>query len=127
MQLLVLCCFVASRYSSWQCIYLDFIIHYISDIDECQLDACQNNATCIDQVAGYICVCPPGWTGTNCSVGKHFAFQILQCYYSVADLDWFDFGLVGNLLLQLPWSKRALAKFAMQRLHLKCFLYLALV
>ena len=30
------------------------------DIDDCQLDPCQNDATCIDLLDDYFCDCPAG-------------------------------------------------------------------
>ena len=37
------------------------------DIDECESDPCQNNATCTDLPSGYLCQCPQGWYGTHCN------------------------------------------------------------
>lgn len=31
-------------------------------------DPCVNNATCVDLVGGYSCICGPGWNGTNCEM-----------------------------------------------------------
>ena len=37
-----------------------------TELDECSSAPCQNNATCSDLIAGYVCACPPGFNGTNC-------------------------------------------------------------
>ena len=36
------------------------------EINECQSDPCQNNATCRDLIADYQCLCRPGYTGKDC-------------------------------------------------------------
>ncbi|XP_035661863.1 fibropellin-1-like [Branchiostoma floridae] len=38
------------------------------DKGECLSDPCQNGATCLDRTDEYICVCAPGWEGTNCDI-----------------------------------------------------------
>ena len=38
----------------------------ISDIDDCVGDPCLNNATCVDGVASFSCVCQPGYEGADC-------------------------------------------------------------
>ena len=35
-----------------------------------ELNPCHNGGTCINQAGGYVCQCPPGWTGKDCKVGK---------------------------------------------------------
>ena len=40
------------------------------DIDECASDPCQNDGTCIDQVAGFECECADGYEGDVCEIGK---------------------------------------------------------
>ena len=37
-----------------------------TEINECESDPCQNNATCIDGIATYTCHCVAGFTETNC-------------------------------------------------------------
>lgn len=43
---------------------------YFSDIDECEPNPCKNSGTCKDEINGYLCTCPDGYTGTNCENGK---------------------------------------------------------
>ncbi len=45
--------------------------------NECSSNPCLNEATCVDRVAQYLCVCAPGYDGTNCEEGKSVAF----CFY----------------------------------------------
>ncbi|XP_019643256.1 PREDICTED: LOW QUALITY PROTEIN: protein crumbs-like [Branchiostoma belcheri] len=36
------------------------------NIDECDPDPCQNNATCIDGIDKFVCNCTSGWQGVTC-------------------------------------------------------------
>ena len=36
------------------------------EVDECIPDPCLNNGRCVDQLNGYICICSPGFQGTEC-------------------------------------------------------------
>ena len=36
------------------------------NIDECASDPCQNEATCVDEIASYHCICNSGFHGKNC-------------------------------------------------------------
>ena len=38
------------------------------DINECEIQPCANNASCMDMINGFKCICEPGWTGTTCKV-----------------------------------------------------------
>ncbi|XP_022085321.1 protein crumbs-like isoform X2 [Acanthaster planci] len=38
------------------------------DIDECAVDPCANNGTCVDGVNSYTCTCAGGWEGLNCTI-----------------------------------------------------------
>lgn len=40
------------------------------EINECLvIRPCQNGAECVNTPGSYRCICPPGWTGTNCEIG----------------------------------------------------------
>lgn len=39
------------------------------DINECQSSPCAFGATCIDEINGYRCICPPGRSGPGCQEG----------------------------------------------------------
>ena len=43
-----------------------FFFFYISDIDDCQDNQCQNGAQCVDGANDYTCACPDGYTGKYC-------------------------------------------------------------
>ena len=45
---------------------LTFHSNIHSDKDDCSNTVCRNDGTCVDQVAGYICLCAPGFTGSQC-------------------------------------------------------------
>jgi hypothetical protein len=44
------------------------------DIDECASDPCGDHGSCTDGVNGYTCGCDPGYTGTNCEIGRNLIF-----------------------------------------------------
>ena len=46
------------------------IVLYVSEIDECSSDPCQNDALCQDRVNDYTCTCKDGYSGTNCEIGN---------------------------------------------------------
>ena len=45
-------------------------LNFFLDIDDCQLQPCQNNGTCQDRVNDYTCDCVLGFNGTNCENSK---------------------------------------------------------
>ena len=47
---------------------MTFVTLY-SDIYNCALHSCQNNATCVDGAVGYTCECLSGYTGQFCETG----------------------------------------------------------
>ena len=36
------------------------------NIDDCKSNPCRNEATCVDNIARYDCICQAGYTSTNC-------------------------------------------------------------
>lgn len=34
--------------------------------DDCKSEPCQNGATCLDELDGYVCKCRPGFVGLQC-------------------------------------------------------------
>lgn len=35
-------------------------------IDDCESEPCQNGATCVDEIDGFVCKCRPGFVGLQC-------------------------------------------------------------
>jgi len=42
------------------------IMAICNDNNECSSNPCRNGGTCVDQLNGYVCVCPSDRTGANC-------------------------------------------------------------
>lgn len=38
-------------------------------VDNCQPQPCQNEGECIDEINGYSCSCPAGYTQQDCGAG----------------------------------------------------------
>jgi hypothetical protein len=45
---------------------------YITDIDECLMSPCFNNATCTNTPGGFYCTCVDAWAGPICSLGEKY-------------------------------------------------------
>ena len=45
-----------------------------SDVNECERFPCGNGAQCINTVGSYYCICPTGFTGVECRIGKILLF-----------------------------------------------------
>ena len=62
----------------------DLFIDCVSDIDECSNNPCHNAGTCTDQLNGFHCICPAGFTGKSCETGMIMQSRV-------------DFCIVGHL------------------------------
>lgn len=43
---------------------------YLTDIDDCQSNPCQNGGTCIDEINSFVCLCLPSYGGAACEKGN---------------------------------------------------------
>lgn len=50
--------------------WLRVCMFILIDIDECEVQPCQNNGTCIDLINNYQCYCTDGFNGKNCTISK---------------------------------------------------------
>ena len=52
-------------------VYYLFNLVTLLDVDECSNDeiVCFNGGTCENRVGSYSCICPSGWTGSQCAEG----------------------------------------------------------
>lgn len=46
------------------------LILFLLDINECQSSPCHFGATCVDEINGYRCICPIGYSGVKCLEGE---------------------------------------------------------
>lgn len=66
-------------------------IIFLADINECQSSPCAFGATCVDEINGYRCSCPPGRTGAKCQEGKHtsdLVFFIIPLSFLILVVTW---------------------------------------
>ena len=45
----------------------------------CDQHPCAQNATCVEEFGAYVCICPPGMTGEDCSVDIDFCGEEHPC------------------------------------------------
>ena len=51
------------------------LCHFVSDVNDCMPNPCENGGSCTDGFNEYNCSCVAGYTGTDCETGK-----LLQLY-----------------------------------------------
>ena len=56
--------------------------YFVSDVDECSSNPCENGGTCIDGINEYSCQCVAGYTGLNCETGSSFSLFIKTIIYN---------------------------------------------
>ena len=59
--------------------------YFVSDVDVCSSNPCENGGTCMDGINEYSCQCVAGYTGANCETGSscHFSSFIKTFICSV--------------------------------------------
>ena len=62
---------------------LKIACYVVSDINECMSNPCAFGATCVDGIGEFICICPPGRTGSRCQSGE-FLFEPIHVIYAYA-------------------------------------------
>ena len=64
-----------SVHSFTEIVYCHKQLWYISDIDDCSPNPCENSGACTDLVNAFQCACTPGYTGDTCRPGKNGGFN----------------------------------------------------
>ena len=52
----------------------------LSDVNYCAVQPCQNGGNCIPEENGYVCLCTPEYSGTNCSFDSEYKFYFLNYF-----------------------------------------------
>ena len=70
----------------WRIVYYTATLHechvnnlkctFVTDIDDCSPNPCDNGATCTDLVNSYSCTCVPGYTGHDCQTGTSLSILV---------------------------------------------------
>uniref|UniRef100_A0A6Q2WYI0 Neurogenic locus notch homolog protein 1 n=1 Tax=Esox lucius TaxID=8010 RepID=A0A6Q2WYI0_ESOLU len=50
------------------------------DVNECMSNPCQNDATCLDQIGGFHCICMPGTTIRMFPLERCISFVLVHCF-----------------------------------------------
>lgn len=43
---------------------------FLTDVDDCQSEPCENGGTCIDRIDSFLCLCLPSYGGDTCEKGE---------------------------------------------------------
>lgn len=68
------------------------------EYDACQSEACQNGATCTNNMFGFQCICPPGFTGKYCEE------DIVDCKENSCPPSATCIDLTGKFYCQCPFN-----------------------
>ena len=49
---------------------LQYDMQFLSDVNGCYSQPCQNQGQCMNGDRGYTCECQEGWAGVNCEISK---------------------------------------------------------
>lgn len=74
----------------------------VTDINECQSSPCAFGSTCVDEINGYRCLCPPDRTGPHCHEGRNLKW--LKYKYALREKDFWDYGCVFTAVMRKPCS-----------------------
>ena len=56
-------------------------------VSQCAQNPCENGSTCVEEAAGFVCVCPPSHTGTRCEVLNNCADNMCSNGGTCIDLE----------------------------------------
>ena len=70
--------------------------------DDCASSPCKNNATCVDGVSNYKCICASGFSDENCDIDIDEC-QSAPCQNNASCIDGFGSFRYWQLLVKNPW------------------------